>query len=62
MIVKTSPDAAVIDFMLPDISGLEVCRQVRTQEAAQTTKPVLFTADDQAETEKKALEQVLRKL
>jgi voltage-gated potassium channel len=56
MILKTRPDAAVIDYMLPDISGLEVCRQIRTQIHMETTRLVLFTADDQEKTEQKALE------
>ncbi len=56
MILATQPDAAVIDYMLPDISGLEICRQIRTQTHMETTRLVLFTADDQEKTKKKAIE------
>jgi voltage-gated potassium channel len=56
MILQIHPDAAVIDYMLPDISGLEVCRRIRAQMNMQNTKLVLFTADDQEKTSKKALE------
>ena len=56
MIMAEMPDAAVVDFMLPDISGLEVCRQVRAQDLGRGIKLFLFTADNQDETRKKALE------
>ncbi len=56
VIRKESPDAAVIDYMLPDISGLEVCRQLRSDTNADTIRLVLFTADEQEDTRKKALE------
>jgi voltage-gated potassium channel len=56
MILKEKPDAAVVDFMLPDISGLDVCRQIRSQEIGKDIKLFLFTADNQDETRKKAME------
>ena len=55
MIMTERPDAAVVDFMLPDISGLDVCRQVRAQDIGQDIKLFLFTSDNQDETREKAL-------
>jgi voltage-gated potassium channel len=55
MIMTERPDAAVVDFMLPDISGLDVCRQVRAQDIGQEIKLFLFTSDNQDETREKAL-------
>ena len=55
MIMAERPDAAVVDFMLPDISGLDVCRQVRAQDIGREMKLFLFTSDNQDETREKAL-------
>ena len=55
LISEESPDAAVIDYMLPDISGLEVCRQHRSDSNAETIRLVLFNADEQENTRKKAI-------
>ncbi len=55
-IIKEKPAAAVIDYMLPVISGIEVCRQVRAKEDCQEIKLILFTADSQPETRKLALD------
>jgi voltage-gated potassium channel len=56
VIIKEKPAAAVIDFMLPFISGIEVCRQVRAQEGLQGIKLILFTGDNQPETRSRALD------
>ena len=56
LIMEEQPDAAVVDLMLPDISGLDVCRQVREQERGKEIKLFLFTADNQDATRKKAME------
>jgi len=55
-IIKEKPAAAVIDFMLPVISGIEVCQQVRAQEGLQGIKLILFTGDNQPETRSRALD------
>ena len=48
------PDVLVADLMMPDLNGLEVCRQVK--HAAPETAVVIVTAFDDAEMQKVALE------
>lgn len=55
LIIAEQPDAAVIDFMLPDISGLEVCKKIRDDVSMQNIKLFLFTADEQDGTREKAI-------
>ena len=38
------PDLVLLDLMLPDISGLEVCRQFKTDEAIRNVPIVMLTA------------------
>ena len=40
-------DLVVLDLMLPDIDGLEVCRRVRADAAVATTRLILVTARGQ---------------
>jgi two-component system phosphate regulon response regulator PhoB len=40
------PDLIVLDLMLPDISGTEVCRELRRQEATRSTPILFLTARD----------------
>ncbi len=42
------PDAIVLDIGLPGISGLEVCRRLRSQPATRTTPIVFLSARDEA--------------
>ncbi len=56
LVLKEQPDAAVVDYMLGDITGLDVCRHVRESEAGQSVKLVLFTADETPEVHEKALQ------
>lgn len=46
----------MIDFILPLLSGIDVCHQVRMTESCHGTKLILFTADNQPETRKRALD------
>ena len=55
LVIKEKPVAAVIDFMLPVLSGIEVCKRVRSTEECKGTKLILFTADNQPETRRLAL-------
>jgi voltage-gated potassium channel len=56
LILEETPDVAVIDYRLPDMSGLSICRNVRRLEDKDDVKLVLFTADDREETRMKAIE------
>ncbi len=56
LILEEVPDVAVIDYRLPDMSGLSICRNVRKQEDKDDVKLVLFTADEREETRMKAIE------
>ena len=55
-IVEEKPGAAVIDFMLPGISGIDVCRDVRLHKEIKDIKLILFTTDDTPETRQQALD------
>ncbi|MEA3548570.1 MAG: NAD-binding protein [Thermodesulfobacteriota bacterium] len=55
LLIKEKPEAAIVDFMLPVFSGIEVCRRVREQLGDYPMKLILFTADEKAETRKQAL-------
>jgi len=39
-----SPEVVLLDIMLPDLSGLEVCRQLRAKEETKGLKVVMITA------------------
>ena len=55
-IEREKPPAAVIDFMLPILSGIELCQKLRADPANDNTRLILFTADEQEETRRRALE------
>ncbi|MBW1924736.1 MAG: NAD-binding protein [Deltaproteobacteria bacterium] len=55
LILKEKPAAAVIDYMLPLLSGIEICRLVRDAGSCEETRLILFTADEQKETRQRAL-------
>ncbi len=56
LILKEQPDAAVVDYLLGDITGLDVCRDVRESESGQAVKLILFTADDSLQVHDEAME------
>jgi len=56
LILDKKPDAAVIDFMLPVLSGIEICRKIRAERSCDHVKLILFTSDEEAETRDRALE------
>ncbi|MFQ5650439.1 MAG: NAD-binding protein [bacterium] len=55
LILEEKPDAAVIDFMLPILSGIEICEKVRAERTCDDVKLILFTSDEEAETRQRAL-------
>jgi two-component system phosphate regulon response regulator PhoB len=43
-IAERKPDAVLLDWMLPLVSGLEVCRQIRRSRATRTVPVIMLTA------------------
>ncbi|NCA00464.1 MAG: DNA-binding response regulator, partial [Betaproteobacteria bacterium] len=39
---KTSPDLVILDLMLPDMEGLQVCQKIRSLHGAHAQTPVLM--------------------
>ena len=55
LILKEKPAVAILDSMLPVLSGIEVCERIRLAEEDNRTKLILFTADARPETRDRAL-------
>jgi len=43
-IAKSRPDLVLLDIMLPEIDGFEVCRRIKTNEATKDIPVVMLTA------------------
>ena len=43
-LVESPPDLVVLDWMLPGLSGLEICRRLRAREATRTLPVIMLTA------------------
>jgi len=56
LILREQPAAAVVDFMLPGLSGLEICRRVRQEHRSESIKLIVFTADDDQQLRTSCLE------
>lgn len=56
LILKEQPDAAVVDYLLGDITGVDVCRNIRESDAGQMVTLILFTADDHPDIHENALQ------
>src|SRR5271154_4930890 len=41
---ETAPDLIVLDWMLPGLSGIELCRRLRTRPQTQTLPIIMLTA------------------
>lgn len=50
LIMEEMVDAAVVDFHLPDMNGIEICRKVRDAEKNREIKLFLFTGDEKKDT------------
>ncbi len=47
LVVKELPDGVVVDFHLPDTTGLALCEKIKALAGTEKIKLFLFTADDQ---------------
>lgn len=56
IIIKEQPVAAVVDYMLPEMSGMEVCKKIRQNDTHKNIKLIMFTSDKAPETQKKAID------
>ncbi|WP_395697332.1 phosphate regulon transcriptional regulator PhoB [Methylocella sp.] len=43
-LAETVPDLVILDWMLPGVSGLEICRRMRAREATRTLPVIMLTA------------------
>ncbi len=50
------PDLAILDVMMPDVSGYEICRQLRANPATATVPVIMLTARGQAVDHQAALD------
>ncbi len=55
LILKEEPIAAVIDYHLPIMSGIEICREIRKIREMDHVQLLIFTTDSQPETRSLAL-------
>ena len=49
LIKRTLPDLVVLDWMLPDFSGIEVCKQIKRDKKLKTIPVLMLTAKSEAE-------------
>lgn len=55
LIVEKKPEIAVIDYKMPGLSGIEICKEVKRALPAEDIKLILFTADERDEIKQQAL-------
>ncbi len=55
LILRERPELAVIDYFLPDMTGLEICFKIRGTATLSQMKLVLFTGNDDLETKRRAM-------
>jgi two-component system, OmpR family, phosphate regulon response regulator PhoB len=44
LLEESAPDLVILDWMLPGVSGLEICRRLRAREATRTLPVIMLTA------------------
>ena len=53
---STKPDVVILDWMLPNLSGLEICRQIRTTKDIKKTPIIFLTAKGEEEDKLRGLD------
>ena len=53
---EEEPDLVILDWMLPDISGIEICRRLKTQQRTKLTPVIMLTARGEEEDRVRGLE------
>ncbi|MFO1144634.1 MAG: response regulator, partial [Amaricoccus sp.] len=48
-IEESKPDIAILDWMLPGVSGIELCRQIRARPATREIPVIMLTARGEEE-------------
>ncbi len=54
LVVKEMPDGVVVDFHLPDTTGLVICEKIKALSGTENMKLFLFTANEQEDVRKMA--------
>ena len=44
LVEETNPDLVILEWMLPDISGIDVCRRLRSREDSKSIPIIMLTA------------------
>ncbi len=55
-VAETRPDLVLLDWMLPSLSGIEVCRQIRRRPATRDLPVIMLTARTEAQDAVRALD------
>jgi len=55
MIRKEKPSAAIVDYMLPVKSGIDICLEVRADDQYNEMKLIMFTGEENPEVRTRAL-------
>ena len=56
LVEEEEPDLVILDWMLPDISGIEICRQLKTRPKTRTLPVIMLTARGEEDDRVRGLE------
>lgn len=56
LVKREKPDLVILDWMMPEVSGIEVCRQIRQDPELAHIPVFMLTAKSQAEDERAGLQ------